>query len=78
MRVRSLHHGELEVKVSAGKAKAPARLTDFRIEVSIPGLDPKHQEGVLRAVNACLIHNTLLHAPAIETVITTPVEAFAG
>jgi hypothetical protein len=26
-------------------------------------------------VKACLIHNTLLHAPAIETVVTTGVEA---
>ena len=76
-KVRSLHHGELEVKVTAEKAKAPARLGQFRIEVAIPGLDPKHQEGVLRAVKACLIHNTLLHAPAIETVVSTPFEALA-
>ena len=77
MKVRSLQHGELEVKVIAEKAKAPARLEQFRIEVAIPGLDPKHQEGVLRAVKACLIHNTLLHAPAIETVVSTPLEALA-
>ena len=75
MKVRGLHHADLGVKVSAEKAKAPARLAQFRIEVEIPGLDPKHQEGVLRAVKACLVHNTLLHAPVIETVITTPVEA---
>ena len=78
MKVRSLHHGELEVKVTAEKAKAPARLADFRIEVVIPGLDPQHQDGVRRAIKACLIHNTLLHAPSIETVITTPVETLAA
>ena len=77
MKVRSLHHGELEVKVTAEKAKAPARLGQFRIEVVVPGLDPQHQEGVLRAVKACLIHNTLLNTPAIETVVSTPVEALA-
>lgn len=77
MKVRSLHHGDLEVKVSAEKAKAPARIGQFRIEVVVPGLDPQHQEGVLRAVRACLIHNTLLHTPVIETVVTTPVEALA-
>jgi len=77
MKVRSLQHGDLAVKVTAEKAKAPARLGQFRIEVVVPGLDPQHQEGVLRAVRACLIHNTLLHTPAIETVVSTPVEALA-
>jgi putative redox protein len=78
MRIRSLAHRDLEVKVSAEKAKQPARLGQFRIEVIIPGLDPEHQAGVLRAVNACLIHSTLIHAPSIETVVSTPVEALAG
>jgi len=78
MKARSLAHEGLEVKVSAEKAKQPARLGQFRIEVIVPGLDPQHQDGVLRAVKACLIHNTLIHAPAIETVVTTPVEALAG
>ena len=77
LKARSLAHGDLEVKVSAEKAKAPARLGQFRIEVTIPGLDPLHGAGVLRAVKACLIHNTLLHAPAIETVVSTPALAFA-
>ena len=78
MKARSLAHEGLEVKVSAEKAKQPARLGQFRIEVIVPGLDPQHQDGVLRAVKACLIHNTLIHAPAIETVVSTPVEALAG
>jgi uncharacterized OsmC-like protein len=73
LKARSLAHESLEVKVSAEKAAAPARLGKFRIEVVVPGLDPQHQAGVLRAVKACLIHNTLIHAPAIETVISTPV-----
>ena len=77
LKARSLPHGDLEVKVSAEKAAQPARLGQFRIEVVVPGLDAQHQAGVLRAVKACLIHNTLIHAPAIETVVTTPVEAFA-
>jgi hypothetical protein len=28
-------------------------------------------------VKACLIHNTLIHAPAIETVVSTPIESLA-
>jgi uncharacterized OsmC-like protein len=78
MKARSLTHQSLEVKVSADKAMQPARLGQFRIEVIVPGLDPQHQAGGLRAVKACLVHNTLLHAPAIETVVSPPVEAYAG
>ena len=78
MKARSLVHQRLEVKVSAEKATQPARLGQFRIEVIVSGLDPQHQAGVLRAVKACLIHNTMIHAPAIETVINTPIAAHAG
>ena len=69
MKARSLAHQGLEVKVSAEKAKQPARLGQFRIEVIVPGLDPQHQAGVLRAVKACLIHNTLLGGPDIEVMV---------
>lgn len=75
LKTRSLATQGLEVKVSAEKATQPARLGQFKIEVAVPGLDPQHEAGVQRAVKACLIHNTLLHAPAIETVVTTAVEA---
>ena len=78
LKARSLPSQGLEVKVSAEKATQPARLSQFRIEVAVSGLDPQHQPGVLRAVKACLIHNTLIHAPAIETVVSTPVVAHAG
>ena len=77
LKVRSIAHQGLEVKVSAEKAKQPARLGQFRIEVIVSGLDPQHKEGVLRAVKACLIHNTLIHATAIDTVVTADIEAFA-
>lgn len=69
LKARSLPTGGLSVKVSAAKAAQPARIGSFRIEVTLPWLEPKHEEGVLRAVRLCLIHNTLLNAPTIETVI---------
>ena len=78
LKTRSLAHQGLEVKVSAEKATQPARLAQFRIEVTAPGLDPQHQAGLLRAAKACLIHNTLINAPAVETVVLTPVEAQVG
>ena len=69
LRARSLPTGELTVRVHAGKLKQPARMGDFRIEVTTGTLEPRHEEGVLRAVKACLIHNTLLDAPAIEVLV---------
>jgi len=72
LRLHSLPSEGLEIKVTAEKAKQPARLGQFRIEVVAPGLDSQHEAGVLRAVHACLIHNTLLNTPAIETVVRTP------
>jgi uncharacterized OsmC-like protein len=78
LKSRSLPADGLEVTVSAQKLLQPARVGQFRIEVSVPGLDPHHEAGVLRAVKACLIHNTLLHAPAIETVVRCAAAVPAG
>jgi uncharacterized OsmC-like protein len=76
LKARSLDAQGLEVKVVAEKGKDPARLDQFRIEVTAPaGLDSRHVEGMLRSVKACLIHNTLINAPAIETVVNVPMKA---
>jgi uncharacterized OsmC-like protein len=67
LRARSMPASGLNVAVSAQKAQKPARLTDFRIELSVPGVeDQRHRDGILRAAKSCLIHNTLLNAPTIE------------
>ena len=78
LKTRSLPVQGLEVKVTGEKAAHPARLGRLRIEVIAPGLDPHHEAGILRAVKACLIHNTLLHAPEIETVVNVAAEVHAG
>ena len=75
LKTRALPAEGLEVKVSAEKALQPARLASFRIEVIVPGLDAHHEAGVLRSVKACLVHNTLVNAPAIETVVRGVVRA---
>ena len=69
LKAHSIACPDLEVKVAAEKAAQPARLGSFRIEVIAPSLDPRHESGVLRAVEKCLIHNTLLNPPSIETVV---------
>lgn len=58
------------VRVTAEKAKAPARLDNFHIEVEVPPTtDATHIEGVEKAVHRCLIHNTLLQPPKMEIEI---------
>jgi putative redox protein len=64
---------ELEVEVVAEKAKDPARLGAFRIDVRGPA--EANAEGLKRAVEKCLIHNTLTHPPRIEIVIGQPARA---
>ena len=66
---RKLPAEGLDIRVTAEKAAQPARLGSFLIEVSRPGLEGRHLEGLERAVKACLIHNTLLNAPNIATVV---------
>jgi len=66
------------VRAFAEKVKAPARLDNFRIEVVVPAtLAEEHRKGVERAVERCLIHNTLLHPPKISLEIKTASAASA-
>jgi len=45
LKARGLAAGGLTVRVSAEKAKAPARLASFRIEIGVTGLeDERHRE----------------------------------
>ena len=69
LKTRKLLAEDLQVQVSAEKAAQPTRLSSFHIEVTAPGLDTRHQAGILRAVKACLIHNTLLGGPSIEVAV---------
>jgi uncharacterized OsmC-like protein len=67
LRKKGLPREGVEVRVTAGKAGPPARLDDFRIEVQIPlALSEADRAGVDQAIHHCLIHNTLLHPPAIH------------
>lgn len=69
----------LEVRVTAEKVKPPARLDQFRIEIKLAtAIDERHRECVIRAVQKCVIHNTLLNPPSIETVVTIPALTPAG
>jgi len=63
-----------KVRVTAEKAKSPARLENFSIEVEVPvELTAEQRRGVEDAVHHCLIHNTLLNPPKIDLDIKVPV-----
>jgi putative redox protein len=69
LKLRSLPSEGLVVTVRAEKAKQPARLVNFNVDVVVPGLEEKHVVGVTRAASACLIHNTLTSPPAISIAV---------
>jgi uncharacterized OsmC-like protein len=69
LRTRGLPVEGLSIRVEAQKATQPARLSSFRIEVAVPELEPKHREGVMRAVKLCVVHNTLIHPPEMEIAL---------
>lgn len=60
----------LVVKINAEKAKNPPRLDGFVVQVDVPGVDSTHRDAVLKSVEKCLIHATLLHSPSIRTEVT--------
>lgn len=67
LRTRNLDDRGVEVTVTAEKFKQPARIGDFRIHVSCPVILTEEQEqGVMRSVHHCLVHNTLLNPPEIK------------
>ena len=66
LRVRGLPDSDLEIRVSGSSGEHPARFVSLAIDVSAPNLNERHQHGIQRAVESCLVHNTLLHAPRVD------------
>ena len=77
LKTRALPCEGVRVRATAEKAVRPARMDAFRIEVMAPGLDERNKDGILRAVKACLVHNTLLSEPTIEVTVERGVLAHA-
>ncbi|MEN9203194.1 MAG: OsmC family protein [Thermostichus sp. DG_1_6_bins_120] len=74
LEARQLDPSGLEVVVTADKVEHPTRLDNIRIQLKsgIP-LEERHQRGLEKAVDACIIHNTLTHPPTLITEIQVPV-----
>jgi uncharacterized OsmC-like protein len=72
LRARNLGHETIEISVSAEKATQPARLAEIAIHVTAPALTGRLQDGLLKAVDACLLHRTLADPPRVKVTLTTP------
>lgn len=67
LKTRNLANAGVEVTVTAEKLKQPARIGNFRIQVVCPvALTEDQNEGLMRSVHHCLVHNTLLTPPEIK------------
>lgn len=70
LRTRNLSKSGVEVSVTAEKLKQPARLGNFHVLVTSPvPLTAEQNEGMMRSVHHCLIHNTLMSPPEISIEI---------
>lgn len=59
-----------EIAVQADRIAMPPRLDRFRVVITTPvGLSAAHQTGLRRAVEHCLVQNTLLHPSSIELAV---------
>jgi putative redox protein len=66
----------VEVSVVAEKLFKPARLGNFRVRIDCPApLTAEQNEGLMRSVHHCLVHNTLLATPQIEIELHQPQHA---
>ena len=71
LRTRKLTDVGVKVRVTAEKLTQPARLGNFVVTVSCPvTLTDSQNQGLLRAVHHCLIHNSLASPGTIR--IETP------
>jgi|SRR5579871_1244697 len=73
LNARNLPSEELEIRAKALKGGKPARMVSINLDVIAPGLNKRHRDGVLRAVDACLLKNTLHFPPEIDVHVQSSV-----
>jgi uncharacterized OsmC-like protein len=72
LKARHLVDEGTKVHITAEKVKNPARLDNFQMRVEVPAsLTMAQQEGIQRAIEKCIVHNTLMHAPKITTEVVS-------
>ncbi|HEV2687088.1 MAG TPA: OsmC family protein [Bryobacteraceae bacterium] len=74
LRARALPQDQLEIRISGLKGDKPARIVSLSLDIVAPGLSERHREGILKAVNYCLLKNTLHVPPEINVRVIAPTE----
>lgn len=70
LRKQHLAREGTSVTVDAEKILNPARLDQFKVRINpTVALTDEQRAGLADAVSHCLVHNTLIHPPAIEVEI---------
>ena len=73
LRARGLPLDAVGLTVSATKGGHPVRLVEIGIEVEASSLSTRAREGLLKAVEACLLHRTLMNPPRLKITTAAPV-----
>jgi len=71
LRARNLVSDSTELTISATKGGRPLRLTEIGIQVDAPALSARAREGLIKAIEACLLHRTLID-PTKVTISLVP------
>jgi uncharacterized OsmC-like protein len=71
LRARGLPDEGLEIHVTGEKGDQPARIVALQFEVVAPGLNQRHRDGILRAVDACFLKHTLNKPPVMEVRVAS-------
>jgi len=72
---RGLDTSDLRIRISGVKSLHPARLSEITIEVITDNLNLRHKEGLVRAVQHCVLENTLVYPPSVNVEIVGAAEA---
>jgi putative redox protein len=69
LRTRHLPFDSTELRISAVKGGQPARLTEIGIEVDVPALSARARNGLMKAIDACLLKRTLADPPKLTVTL---------
>jgi uncharacterized OsmC-like protein len=72
---RGLPARQVKINVNGDRASHPSRIASIRIDITVPGLNERHQAAIVRSVKTCLIHNTLSLGSAIEVSVNAAASA---
>lgn len=56
----------IKIEADYEKGTNPDRISKVSIKISIPGLPEEHRKGVLKAVEHCLVHQSLIQKPEVN------------